>query len=88
MKRVKSQIPHGKIFFDPTHTIGPAMRHTIVDEIIKAAKLKVDDEFLYDGFLIEAGSSSPVDLGEHLTLDELRELVNTLSTFRKIRSPK
>lgn len=88
MARMKHKIPHGKIYFDPTHTIGPVMRHTIVDEIIKAAKLKVGDQFLYDGFLMEAGSSSPVDFGEHLTLDELRELVKTLSGFRKIRPPK
>ncbi len=88
MARIKHNIPHGKIFFDPTHTIGPVMRHTIVDEIIKAAKLKVGDEFLYDGFLMEAGSSSPVDMGEHLTLDELRDVVTTLSEFRKIRPPK
>lgn len=88
MKRVKSKIPHSKIFFDPTHTIGPVMRHTIVDEIISSMKLKVGSDFLYDGILMEAGSSSPVDIGEHITLDELRDLVKTLSEFRKIRSPK
>jgi hypothetical protein len=88
MKRVKSKIPHGKIYFDPTHTIGPVMRHKIVDEIIESMRLKVGNEFLYDGLLMEAGSSSPVDIGEHLTIKELRELVDTLSEYRKIRPPK
>jgi hypothetical protein len=88
MKRVKSRIPHGKIYFDPTHTIGPVMRHKIIDEIIEAMNLKVGNEFLYDGLLIEAGSSSPVDIGEHITVAELKELVTTLSTFRKIRPPR
>lgn len=100
MARLKHKIPHGKIYFDPTHSIGPVMRHKIVDEIMEAVQIKVGDparnashsdaggEFLYDGLLMEAGSSSPVDIGEHLTIQELKNLVKELSTFRKIREPK
>jgi hypothetical protein len=89
MKRVKIKFPSNvKLYFDPTHSIGPVMRHKIIDEIMIAMKLKIDDTFLYDGLLMEAGSSSPVDIGEHLTLDELQELVNDLSLFRTIRPPK
>jgi|SRR6185369_11279707 len=88
MKRIKPRVPGAKLYFDPTHSIGPKMRHRIVDEILYAAQLKLDNEFLYDGFLMEAASSSPVDLGEHLSINELRDLVRELSKFRKLRSPK
>jgi len=88
MKRVKTKIPkNNRLYFDPTHSIGPVMRHRIVDEIITAMKMKVGNDYLYDGILMEAGSSSPVDLGEHVTLAELKELVKDLSSFRVLRSP-
>jgi hypothetical protein len=89
MKRIKPRIPKkARLYFDPTHSIGPVMRHKIYDEIIKSMKMKVGDDFLYDGILMEAGSSSPVDLGEHVTIEELKDLVNELSGFRKLRTPK
>lgn len=89
MKRIKPRIPKkARLYFDPTHSIGPVMRHKIYDEIIKSMQMKVGDGFLYDGILMEAGSSSPVDLGEHVTLEELKELVNELSVFRKLRAPQ
>jgi hypothetical protein len=89
MKRIKMKIPKSnRLYFDPTHTIGPVMRHKIIDEIIRSMKMKIGDEFLYDGILMEAGSSSPVDLGEHVTIDELKQLVVDLSKFRKLRSPQ
>jgi hypothetical protein len=89
MKRIKQKIPQSnRLYFDPTHSIGPVMRHMIINEIIRSMKMKIGDEFLYDGILMEAGSSSPVDLGEHVTLDELKQLVVDLSTFRKLRSPE
>jgi hypothetical protein len=87
MKRVKKKAPKARIFFDPTHSIGPKMRHKIFNETINAMNIKVADQYLYDGLLIESASSSPVDLDEHLTLNELQKLVNKLSTFRKLRSP-
>ena len=87
MKRIKQKAPFAKMYFDPTHTIGPKMRHTIVDETISAMKLKVGEDFLYDGLLIEAGTS-PTDSDEHVTIEELQFLVKELSSFRKLRSPK
>ena len=87
MKRIKLNAPDAKIFFDPTHTIGPKMRHTIVKETIAAMKLTVGKDFLYDGVLMEAGDS-PTDTDEHVTIKELQELVNELSTFRTIRPPE
>ncbi|HVA96756.1 MAG TPA: hypothetical protein VND99_03810 [Candidatus Acidoferrales bacterium] len=88
MKRIKKKIPKSnRLYFDPTHSIGPVMRHKIIDEIISAMQLRSGNEYLYDGILMEAGSSSPVDLGEHVTLAELKELVKDLSSFRVLRSP-
>ncbi len=88
MRRVKQRIPKStRLYFDPTHSIGPVMRHKIVDEIMKSMEMKVGDQFLYDGILMEAGSSSPVDLGEHVTMDELNLLVKDLSKFRRLRVP-
>lgn len=87
MKRIKTKAPHAGMYFDPTHTIGPKMKHTIVDETISAMKLRVGDDFLYDGLLLEAGDS-PTDTDEHVTIDELNYLVKELSSFRKLRPPK
>lgn len=88
MKRIKPRLPeNAKLYFDPTHSIGPVMRHKIVDEIMESMKMKVGSEFLYDGILMEAGSTSPVDIGEHVTIEELRSLVKDLSKFRILRSP-
>lgn len=88
MKRIKTKLPRkAKVYFDPTHSIGPVMRHKIVEEIISSMKMTVGNEFLYDGILMEAGSTSPVDLGEHVTIEELRSLVADLSKFRTLRSP-
>ena len=89
MKRIKKKIPKSnRLYFDPTHSIGPVMRHKIIDEIMRSMEMKIDDEFLYDGILMEAGSSSPVDLGEHVTIEELKQLVTDLSKFRKLRTPE
>ena len=87
MKRIKRKAPFAKIYFDPTHTIGPKLRHTIIPETIEAMNLRVDNDFLYDGLLMEAGTS-PTDTDEHVTIKELQELVTILSSFRKLRSPK
>jgi len=75
------------MYFDPTHSIGPKMRHKIVEETIRAMKLKVGNGYLYDGLLMEAGTS-PTDTDEHITTKELHDLVQTLSAFRTLRSPK
>ncbi len=73
-----------KLYFDPSHTFGPALRDSIVAGTIEAMKLKVDDvNYLYDGILVEVGTSQ-TDTEQHITLDELRELVTKLSEFRNI----
>jgi 3-deoxy-D-arabino-heptulosonate 7-phosphate (DAHP) synthase len=86
MKRVKRRVPHGKLFFDPSHSFGPKMKNHIVKESIEAMKITVNDTYLYDGILIESGTS-PTDTDQHITTAELNELVKELSTFRKLREP-
>lgn len=72
-----------KIFFDPSHSLGPQLRDRIVEETIAAMKLKSDDEhYLYDGILIEVGNST-TDTDQHITVEELKILCSELSKFRK-----
>ncbi len=74
----------GKLFFDPSHAYGPAMRESIVDETVNAMNLKdKNGTYIYDGILIEAGSS-PTDTEQHISVDELKTLVEKLSKFRTI----
>ena len=75
------------MYFDATHSIGPKMRHKIIEDTLFAMKMKSDDTFLYDGLLMEAGDS-PTDTDEHITIKELQYLVADLSNFRKLREPK
>jgi hypothetical protein len=80
--RTKKRNPERKMFFDPSHALGPKMRDTIVTETVRAMQLEVDDNtYLYDGILIEVGTAK-CDTHQHITVDELRELVDRLSEFR------
>ncbi len=86
-KRVKNDT-NVKLFFDPSHSYGPKMRDHIVSAVIAAMKMKTsDDEFLYDGVLIETGTSS-TDTEQHITVDELRMLTAELAKFRDLVSPE
>jgi len=81
--RVK-QISRCKMFFDPSHSFGPKLRHKIVDGVIDAMKIKLDDNsFLYDGILIEVGHSQ-TDTDQHLTIKEFEELCHRLAEFREL----
>jgi hypothetical protein len=86
-KRVKKD-SNVKLFFDPSHSYGPKMRDHIVTAVIDAMKMKTaDDEFLYDGVLIETGTSS-TDTEQHITIDELRLLTAEIAAFRDLVSPE
>lgn len=70
------------LFFDPSHSHGPKMRENIVEETIKAMKMKINkDEYLYDGILIEVGKSM-TDTEQHISIGEFEYLVKELSKFR------
>jgi hypothetical protein len=62
------------------------MRHKIIEETIDAMKLTHADGFLYDGLLMEVGTS-PTDTDEHITTKELQYLVTELSAFRELKAP-
>jgi len=85
-KRVKKDTKV-KLFFDPSHSYGPKMRDNIVDAVIAAMKMKISkDEFLYDGVLIETGTST-TDTDQHITVLELQKLTRELARFRDLVSP-
>ena len=83
-KRVKQSLQDCLMFFDPSHSYGPKMRDNIVDGAIFAMKMKDNNEnFLYDGILIEVGDSS-TDTDQHITIEELKMLINKISEFREL----
>jgi len=86
-KRTKEKTG-ARLFFDPSHSYGPKMRGEIKDAAIKAAKMKVNDnEYLYDGILIEVGKSQ-IDSKQHISIKELEDLVKELSNFRDLVGPE
>ncbi|MDA1316399.1 MAG: hypothetical protein O3B87_00065 [bacterium] len=86
-KRVK-QSTGAKLFFDPSHSYGPKLKSQIVEGTIETMKMKLsENEFLYDGILVEVGTSS-TDTEQHITIKELESMVKKLSTFRSLREPR
>lgn len=82
--RVKNATSGVKLFFDPSHSFGPKMRDEIVAGTIEAMKMKdLSGNFLYDGILIEVGTST-TDTTQHISIKELKELVNKINEFREI----
>lgn len=82
-KRVKKDTG-AKLYFDPSHSYGPKMRDSIPQAIIDAMKMKLgDDEFVYDGVLVETGTSS-TDTEQHITVAELRDIIKEIATFRTL----
>ena len=76
-----------KLYFDPSHSFGPKMREHISYAVIDALKIKInEEEYLYDGILIETGTSS-TDTEQHITVQELQTLVEKIATFRDVISP-
>lgn len=76
------------LYFDPSHTHGPKLKHHIVSAVIDAMKMKINNnEYLYDGILVETGTST-TDTEQHITIEELRTLVQVLATFRDLVSPE
>jgi len=76
-----------QMYFDPSHSFGPKMRDEIVLGTIAAMKIKTQSgEFVYDGVLIEAGTSV-TDTEQHITLSELQILCDQLSDFRLLVPP-
>ena len=82
-KRVKIATGYN-MMFDPSHSFGPKMRDKIVDGTIEAMKMKLGNgELLYDGALIEVGTST-TDTEQHITINELSNIIDEVSKFREI----
>ena len=85
-KRVKKNTGV-KLFFDPSHSYGPKMRDSITQAVIDAMRMKVnEDEYLYDGALIETGTSS-TDTDQHISVKELEHIVKEIAKFRTLQIP-
>jgi hypothetical protein len=85
-KKVKSRTGM-KMYFDPSHCFGPKLRDKIVEGTIEAMKMKLnEDQYLYDGILIEAGVSE-TDTEQHITHKELYQLAKSISEFRTLVAP-
>ncbi len=85
-KRVK-KVSGNRMLFDPSHSLGPKMRMQIVAATIDAMRMRLDDgSFLYDGALIEVGTSQ-TDTEQHISLQELQDLCDELAKFRNLVSP-
>jgi 3-deoxy-D-arabino-heptulosonate 7-phosphate (DAHP) synthase len=71
-----------KMIFDPSHSYGPKLRDSIVDQTTLAMQICMQDgTYLYDGILIEAGTSK-TDTEQHITVQELERLVDQVYQFR------
>lgn len=76
-----------RMFFDPSHSLGPKMRNQIVDATIAAMQMHMPDGSpLYDGALVEAGDSQ-TDTGQHITLDELGIMCQEIAKTRTLVGP-
>lgn len=76
-----------KMFFDPSHSLGRFLRDRIVEQTILAMQMRTSDgDYLYDGILIEVGTSK-IDTEQHITIEELQKLCDEISKFRSITSP-
>ena len=87
-KKIKEKGENIKMYFDPSHTYGEKMRDKIIEGIVDAVRMKLNDgRFLYDGILIEVGDSK-TDTSQHLRLDELNILMDKLAKFREFKKEK
>ena len=87
-QRARQQWPGVRIYFDPSHSCGPKLRDKIIEETVKAMLMQMSDgRWLYDGALIEAGSS-PTDTDQHLSINEAQCLAEELAKFRELNYPK
>lgn len=83
-KRAKMASDGIKLYFDPSHSFGPKKRDEIVNGTIEAMKMKDSKgNFLYDGILIEVGTSV-TDTNQHITIQELKNMIGKINEFREI----
>ncbi len=86
VKRLARKIPQAGRYLDPSHSLGPKLRDDVVKETIDAMKMTVDNDYLYTGILIEAGTSN-TDTDQHISIAELKTLLEEIAKFRKLKCP-
>jgi 3-deoxy-D-arabino-heptulosonate 7-phosphate (DAHP) synthase len=75
-----------KMYFDPSHVYGPKMQQKIVPAVIDAVNMKIsEDEYLYDGILIEVGTSK-TDTDQHINIQDFQNMVEEISQTRELTS--
>ncbi len=73
-----------KLFFDPSHSYGPKMRQDIVPATIEAMRLRIsEDQYLYDGILIEVGRSQ-TDTEQHISISDFKQMCERIFEFREL----
>lgn len=83
-RRIRRRFPKAHTLFDPSHSFGPKMREQIVKGSIDALKMTHGSQPLYDGLLIECGTSD-TDTDQHIKIPELQDLVHEINKFRHLR---
>lgn len=86
VKRLAKKVPGAGRFFDPSHSLGSKLRDKIVETTIEAMRMKVGNEFLYTGILIEAGTSE-TDTNQHISINELEFMLKEIGKFRRLGGP-
>lgn len=82
--KIRHQASNIKLYFDPSHSLGPKMRDQIVEKTVEAMQMKIDDtQYLYDGILVEVGTAK-CDTHQHISVKELQTLVDQIAEFRTL----
>lgn len=86
--RLRHRLPQARIYFDPSHSLGPKRRDEIVDATIEAMLMRMphDNEYIYDGALVEAGPSD-TDTHQHITVDEVAKICKAVGKIRPLVQP-
>ncbi|HNQ31134.1 MAG TPA: hypothetical protein PKG71_00195 [Candidatus Woesebacteria bacterium] len=86
--RLKRRYPQARIYFDPSHSLGPKRRDRIVDATIEAMLMRMPDDsgYAYDGALIEAGPSE-TDTQQHISVDEVAKICEAVGRERPLVQP-
>ena len=74
-----------EVYFDPSHTFGKELRDEIAARTLEVLEMKApgENEYLYSGILIEVGNSQ-TDTGQHISIIELRKLIEGIRHQRGI----
>lgn len=86
VEHLAHSFPKAKRYFDPSHSLGEKLKDCIVDEIINVMKMKTGNDFLYNGLIVETGTS-PTDTNQHISIEQTRYALNEVAKFRQLRGP-